>query len=138
MEWYKSKWVAIAAGAGALIYLYLTFKNCSACLVPSFLMPKSGAPKTALPVVTPHQCCHTPTVHPMTPAFVPTLGNPALNVYDSVVNGVDAFQASGGITPDASGDKLLSSFTGTDGIVQYEYQRPNGNTYTTTIKNPAP
>lgn len=56
---------------------------------------------------------------------------------DSTVGGVDLFLASGGIAPTATGgDKLLSSFVGTDGVTQYTYQRLNGNTYTTTVKNP--
>lgn len=55
---------------------------------------------------------------------------------DSIVNGVDLFKASGGITPTAAGgDVLFNSFTGSDGVVQYQYRRPNGDTYTTTTKN---
>lgn len=60
-----------------------------------------------------------------TAVFSPTLGNPAPGVFDSVQNGVDLFQASGGITPSAGAvDKIIMSGPGYN-----IWQRPNGDTY---------
>lgn len=50
--------------------------------------------------------------------------------------GISATAKAEGIAPTiGGGDTLLNSFVGTDGVTQYIYQRPNGDTYTTTIKN---
>lgn len=59
------------------------------------------------------------------------------SIADSTVGGVDLFAASGGTTPTAAGgDRLINTFVGSDGVTQYSYMRANGNTYTTTVKNP--
>jgi hypothetical protein len=78
-----------------------------------------------------------PALHTCRPSVstVPVVASPS--VADSTVNGVDQFAASGGITPTAAGgDVLFNSFVGTDSVTQYQYRRPNGDTYTTTVKNP--
>lgn len=122
--------------AGALVAAYLFMRSSA----PAAVLPPSPVAQNivrSIPVMQPPAfgVAMESNVHTCTPSqsTVPLV---APSIADSTVGGVDLFAASGGITPDAAGDVLIGSFTGTDGVVQYQYRRPNGDTYTTTVKNP--
>lgn len=122
--------------AGALVAAYLFMRSSAPAVLASPPSPAEQNIIRSIPMMKPpvFGVATEDNIHTCTPSQS-TIPLVTPSIADSTVGGVDLFAASGGMTPTA-GDVLIGSFTGTDGVVQYQYRRSDGDTYTTTVKNP--